>query len=98
MDKTIVLNVEYTMKPGGSAAFVQELTDAGILQSIRNRSGCLKYDYYRGFDDNEKLLLVEWWADENSLRDHQSSDYFAQLKVIKEQHCIASSVEKFSIK
>ena len=96
MEKTIVLNVEYTMKPGGAAAFVQELADAGILQSIRSREGCLKYEYYRGFDDGEKLLLVEWWADEETLRAHQASDYFPKLKVIKDRYCIASSVDKFS--
>lgn len=98
MEKTIVLNVEYTMKPGGSLAFVQELADAGILQAIRTREGCLKYDYYRSLDDEEKLLLVEWWADEDTLRAHQSSDYFPKLKVIKDKYCITSSVEKFSAK
>ena len=96
MEKTIVLNVEYTMKPGGSLAFVQELSDAGILQAIRTREGCLKYDYYRSLSNEETLLLVEWWADEATLRAHQSSNYFPLLKTIKEKYCIASSVEKFS--
>ena len=97
MEKTIVLNVEYTMKPGGAAAYVQDLADAGILQAIRSREGCLKYEYYRGFDNEDKLLLVEWWSDQAALQAHQASDYFPKLKAIKELHCIASSAEIFSI-
>lgn len=97
MEKTVVLNVEYTMKPGGALAFVQELTDTGILQQVRAWEGCLKYDYYRPLE-GENLLLVEWWTDEAALTAHQTSDYFPKLLEIQNKYCIHSALEKYSVK
>lgn len=97
MEKTVVLNVEYTMKPGGALAFVQELTDTGILQKVRAWDGCLKYDYYRPLE-GDNLLLVEWWTDEEALTIHQTSDYFPKLLEIVDKYSTSSTLEKYSVK
>lgn len=96
MKKTIVLNVEYTMKPGGAQAYVQELLDAGILQQIRAWEGCLKYEYYRAMD-SDHLLLIEWWSDQEALSVHQSSDYFPKMLEIQKKYSLHTDLDKFTV-
>ena len=59
MEKNVILNVEYIMKPGGAKAFVQEVTESGILADILSHEGCLRYEYFVPMDGGENLLLVE---------------------------------------
>ena len=97
MEKTIVLNVEYTMKPGGAEGFVREVTQSGLLQDIRSHEGCLKYDYYRACQ-GENLLLVEWWTDQAALDKHLAQPCMAVLQEIKNKYAAGVAVEKYPVK
>lgn len=94
MEKTIVLNVEYTMKPGGAQGYVKDLTEAGVLAQIRAHEGCLKYDYYQAVD-GDNLLLIEWWADQAALDEHQACAYMDTLRQIKAKYATDTKMEKF---
>ena len=94
MEKKIVLNVEYVMKPGGAEGFVRELTEAGIVQEIRTHKGCLKYDYYKAMD-SDNLLLIEWWTDQEALDAHQACPCMAALREIKAKYATDTKLEKF---
>lgn len=94
MEKHIVLNVEYVMKPGGAEGFVKELTDAGVLAQIRAHQGCLKYDYYKAMD-SDNLLLIEWWSGQDALDEHQACPYMAQLREIKGKYASDTKLEKY---
>ena len=96
MEKTIVLNVEYTMKPGGAEGFVREVTEIGVLQDIRSHQGCLKYDYYYAAEGN-KLMLVEWWTDQAALDKHLAEPCMDTLRTIKDKYATGTTVEKYPV-
>lgn len=97
MEKTVVLNVEYVMKPGGARAFVRELEELGVLQDIRSHEGCLKYDYYLPLDGGDNLLLIERWTSQRALDKHQASPCMTVLRQVKGKYTADSKAEKFTL-
>lgn len=83
MERHIILNVEYTMKPGRREAFVQAVKDTGILAKIRGEAGCVRYEYFAATDEPTKLLLLEEWADQAALDSHQREEHMEELKILK---------------
>ena len=96
MDKTVVLNVEYIMKPGGAKAFVQEVTDSGLLAEILTHEGCQRYEYFLPLE-GDNLLLVERWVDAEALAKHAAAPCMAQVRAIKEKYAFDAKLEKYSI-
>ena len=60
----ILLLVTYQTKPNTREAFVEEVTDLGILQKIQKEDGFVAYQYYYDATDANTLLLVEEWESE----------------------------------
>ena len=96
MDKTVVLNVEYFMKPGGAKAFVQEITDTGLLAEILSHEGCLRYEYFLPVE-GENLLLVERWTDADALAKHAAAPCMAKVRELKEKYATDTKLEKYTI-
>ena len=96
MDKTVVLNVEYIMKPGGAKAFVQEITDTGLLAEILAHEGCLRYEYFLPME-GENLLLVERWTDADALAKHAAAPCMAKVRELKEKYATDTKLEKYTI-
>jgi len=96
MDRTVVLNVEYIMKPGGARAFVQEITDSGILAEILAHDGCQRYEYFLPLE-GENLLLVERWRDADALAKHAAAPCMAKVREIKEKYATDTKLEKYTI-
>ena len=96
MDNTVVLNVEYIMKPGGAKAFVQEVTESGILAEILGHEGCLRYEYFLPLE-GENLLLVERWRDADALAKHAAAPCMAKVREIKEKYAHSTTLEKYTI-
>ena len=96
MDKTVVLNVEYIMKPGGAKAFVQEITDSGLLAEILTHEGCQRYEYFLPME-GENLLLVERWTDADALAKHAAAPCMAKVQEIKAKYASSVILEKYTI-
>lgn len=52
----ILLLVTYQTKPNTREAFVEEVTDLGILQKIQKEDGFVAYQYYYDATDANTLL------------------------------------------
>ena len=89
------INVTYTMKPGMREEFLRRLEEGNFRQTVLAEAGCLGYDYYRGVEDENILLLVERWTERKAQEVHMTRPHMVPLKEIKER-CVADSlVEKF---
>ena len=97
MEKNVILNVEYIMKPGGAKAFVQEVTESGILADILSHEGCLRYEYFVPMDGGENLLLVERWTNAEALAKHAAQPCMAQVRAIKEKYATDTKLEKYTV-
>ena len=96
MERHIILNVEYTMKPGRREAFVQAVKDTGILAKIRGEEGCVRYEYFAALDEPTKLLLVEEWADQAALDSHQGREHMEELKILKPNYVAQTTLRRLT--
>ena len=75
--------VKFTCLPQKREAFIQKVTQTGVLAAIRAEEGCVKYDYYLSEKDPNELLLIEQWETKQHQQIHISQPHMAQLRSFK---------------
>ena len=70
----LVINIYYKGKNGSAKKFAEEMTESGIVEQVRNEKGNLGYSYFFPKDDNETVLLIDKWEDENALDRHHKTE------------------------
>lgn len=75
--------VKFTCLPDKRAAFIQKVTQTGVLDAIRAEDGCIKYDYYLSEKDPNELLLIEQWETKEHQQIHIAQPHMAQLRQFK---------------
>ena len=93
----ILLHVTYTTRPGEAENFIRAIEAAGIDQATRAEQGCLQYDYFYAAQADDSILLVERWADDDSLKAHTCAPHFGQLGEMKGQYVLETSMKKFVV-
>ena len=93
----ILLLVTYQTKPNTREAFVEEVTDLGILQKIQKEDGFVAQQYYYDATDANTLLLVEEWESEAKQQAHLQTAHMEELQAVKEKYVLQTSVRKISL-
>lgn len=96
--ENLLLNVTYTTKPGKRTAFLNALTQLGVVEKSKQEPGNIRYDYFYPVDSEDQLLLVEIWEDEEALAFHAQTEHYQQLQSIKGDYLINASIDKFYIR
>lgn len=47
-----------------------------LINATRNESGCIEYNLHKSLENKNKLVFVEKWEDENSLKSHLETEHF----------------------
>lgn len=92
----LILHVTYTAKPGMAHRFVEELEQGPALK-VRAEKGNICYDYFFSSSDQNKILLVEKWQDEDALALHMETPQMREIRLLKEEYIQNSVLEKFSV-
>lgn len=93
---TLTLLVTYKTKPNMAKAFVEAVTDAGLLDTIRAEDGCLRYDYYYPATLSNEVLLVEAWESAEHQSTHLQQPHMQQVAAIKAVYVTDTTVQKFT--
>lgn len=91
----IILNLYYKLNPGSKEKFLDEVYSLGIVQKTQAENGCIAYDFYASYD-KDSVLLIEKWADNESLDAHKEQAHLKQLLSLKEKYGITTTVEAFT--
>ena len=75
----ILLHVLYRGEKAGD--FAAEMERSGLRAAVLAEEGCMQYDYYRSFAEENCVLLV--------------GEPMARLKALKASYGLATSVERF---
>lgn len=87
----IVLHVTYS---GAQAEdFAREMC-AGLRDEVLAEDGCLQYDYFLPFAQENAVLLIEHWRDRSALDKHFAGAPMAKLKALKERYGLTTSIER----
>ncbi len=69
----VTVNIYYTGTGGNAKKFVKEMISGGVAGEIRREEGNLRYEYFIPVDDEETVLLIDSWEDQQALDRHHAS-------------------------
>ena len=91
----ITINIYYYGKNGNAKKFAQEMMMTGVVDSIRKEEGNLKYEYYFSMEDEETLLLIDSWKDQNAIDQHHASPMMEQIIKLREKYDLHMRLERY---
>ncbi|MBR0510181.1 MAG: antibiotic biosynthesis monooxygenase [Clostridia bacterium] len=91
----ITINIYYTGKNGNAVAFAEEMEKSGIADRIRAEEGNLRYEYFTPISDQQTVLLIDSWKDQEALDAHHASPMMGEIAALREKHDLHMRVEKY---
>ena len=91
----ITVNIYYTGKNGNAKKFVEEMIHSGIVESIRKEEGNIRYEYFFPYDDNETVLLIDSWENQEALDIHHSLPLMQDIIHLREKYDLHMKVERY---
>lgn len=91
----LVINIYYTGKGGSARAFAKEMTENGIVERIRQEEGNLGYEYFFPVDDEETVLLIDKWKNQEALDFHHKTRMMEQIAALREKYKLKMRVERY---
>ena len=92
---SITINIYYKGENGNAKKFAEEMVSSGIVDRVRKEEGNLKYEYFLPFDDEETVLLIDRWKNEEALDIHHKSEMMRQIADLRNKYNLSMKVEKF---
>ena len=92
---SITINIYYKGENGNARKFAHEMISSGIVDRVRKEDGNLKYEYFLPFDDEETVLLIDRWENEEALAIHHKSEMMKEIAELRKKYQISMKVEKF---
>ncbi len=77
------VQVTYFVKKGVRGQFLSELYQSGVVDSIRAEKGCLRYEYYKSYENADMVLLLEKWETPEMQKEHMHQPHMKKLADIK---------------
>ena len=92
---SITINIYYKGENGNAKKFAEEMISSGILDRVRKEEGNLKYEYFFPMDDEETVLLIDRWKNEEALDIHHKSEMMKEIAELRSKYHLSMKVEKF---
>ncbi len=91
----ITINIYYSGTNGNARKFAEEMLSSGLVNEIRAEKGNLKYEYFSQLNDNETILLVDSWENQQALDIHHKSPMMKRIIVLREKYDLHMRVERY---
>ena len=91
----ITVNIYYTGENGNAKKFAEEMVSSGVVRVIRAEAGNLRYDYFFPMQDEETVLLIDSWKDQQSLDMHHASPMMETIIQLREKYDLHMKVERY---
>ena len=93
---SLIVNIYYTGKNGSARKFAEEMMSSGIVDKIRAEEGNERYEYFFPMEDEETVMLIDKWKNQEALDLHHKSDMMKQIANLREKYSLRMKVEKFT--
>ena len=91
----LTVNIYYSGTGGNARKFAEEMLSSGIVDEIRAEEGNLKYEYFFPMNDNETLLLIDSWENQDALDKHHASPMMQKIVDLREKYNLTMRVERY---
>lgn len=92
---SITVNIYYTGTNGSARKFANEMIQSGTVEAIKNEEGNLKYDYFFPVNDEETVLLIDSWANQEALDKHHHSNMMQTIMELRNKYDLHMRVERY---
>lgn len=92
---SITVNLYYTGKNGAARRFAEEMAASGTVDAIRQEKGNLQYEYFFPMEDEETVLLIDSWADQEALDGHHHTPMMQTIRALREKYDLHMKVLRF---
>lgn len=89
------INIYYKGKNGSAKDFAREMISSGIVDEIRKKEGNLRYEYFEPLEDEETILLIDSWKNQESLDKHHQSKIMNKIIELRNKYDLHMKVEKY---
>lgn len=90
---SIIMNLYYTGKEGAARKFVDEMMSSGTVDLIRKEEGNERYEYFQSIEDENSILLIDSWKDQEALDKHHESPMMKTIIELREKYDLHMVVE-----
>ncbi|MDE7078709.1 MAG: antibiotic biosynthesis monooxygenase [Clostridia bacterium] len=92
---SITVNIYYKGENGNAKKFAEEMEASGIADKVREQTGNERYEYFYPANDNETVLLIDRWKDQEAIDIHHKSPMMKQIADLRSKYKLKMRVEKF---
>ena len=94
---SFTINIYYKGNNGSAKKFANEMISSGIVEEIRSKEGNLRYEYFKPLEDEETILLIDSWKDQESLDAHHKSKTMEKIIELRNKYDLHMKIEKYKI-
>ena len=91
----ITINIYYTGKNGNARIFAEEMVKSGIVEEIQKEEGNIRYEYFVPINNDETVLLIDCWENQNALDIHHKTPMMKQIISLREKYDLHMRVERY---
>ncbi|MBD5517742.1 MAG: antibiotic biosynthesis monooxygenase [Lachnospiraceae bacterium] len=91
----ITVNIYYSGIKGNARKFAEEMVSSGVVKDIRAENGNLRYEYFYPMEDEETVLLIDSWNDQQAIDVHHASPMMAKIMDLREKYDLHMKVERY---
>ena len=92
---SITINIYYTGKNGNAKKFASEMESSGLIQKIRAEDGNLRYEYFYPINDDETVLLIDSWKNQQAIDIHHASPMMLEIAKLRDKYDLHMKVERY---
>ncbi len=93
---SLTINIYYTGQNGSAREFAKEMIESGLVDRIRAEEGNERYEYFFPMEDEETLLLIDKWKNEEALDLHHKSEMMKEIANLRNKYNLKMKVQKFT--
>ena len=91
----ITFNIYYKSENGNAKKFAEEMIQSGIVDEIRSKKGNLRYEYFIPLNDENTILLIDSWENQEALDFHHNSETMSKIMALRNKYDLHMEVEKY---
>lgn len=92
---SIVMNLYYTGENDNAIKFALEMETSKTADLIRSAKGNLRYEYYVSLNDENTVLLIDEWQDQDALDRHHASPVMEKILALREKYNLTVRAERY---
>ena len=92
---TITINIYYTGENNNARKFAEEMEQSGTVAAIRKEAGNKRYEYFYPKNDEQTVLLIDTWENQEALDKHHASPMMNKIAELRNKYNLRMKVERY---